>query len=75
MTTSSLSKQYDPVQYLQTFDGDPQAYLASLRSGRDKVNAFMSAVNDNDQWILSVSDSQFKTPEAMVGYLLTFGSD
>lgn len=74
MTTTSLNKQYDPVHYLTTFDGDPQGYLAAVRAGDDKVTALMKAVNDNDQWILSVSESKFKTPEAAVGYLLSFGS-
>ena len=77
-----MADQYDPYQYLLTFDGDPGGFLdrKGKRGGQRLGQAFFNSVNENDRWILQHgphdpfhSDNREDVRNA-VKYLLNFGS-
>lgn len=54
-----LVRDFDNIpsayEYLQTFDGDPTYFVAHKNTQRIGQR-FFNALNDNDQWILRMSD-------------------
>ena len=74
-----MPDEFDPYDYLRTFDGDPTYY--SLNKDQRAGQRFFNSLNDNDQWILRNSphdpfhsDNREDVRNA-VKYLLTFGAE